>query len=275
VKIIDPSTGRLTKRARLADFIDRYVVPPLAAVSAVSGVLLTYPWETKAEQHPGAAALFRLADDWMLPIFITFSFATFLLSLARSLLRPAIETLQRKVDVVGQNFRALCDGLAADFALKLGILPGDNSRVSIYIHDGERHFVLCGRHSPNPIFQTPGRPYYPDDQGCIAQGWQHSWWFENNLGVGKNYMRATQDRYGISPAVTAALPMKSKMFGAKRIDHGQKFIGIVMVESMRVDRFAAAALQVDMERFVADIAPVIASFQAYAPSPAIAARRGF
>jgi hypothetical protein len=46
----------------------------------------------------------------------------------------------------------------------------DAERISLYFHNGQC-FVLAGRYSKNPEFCKPGRPFYPDTEGCIGHAW--------------------------------------------------------------------------------------------------------
>jgi hypothetical protein len=53
---------------------------------------------------------------------------------------------------------------------------GSTERISIYkftkINNDEKFFLLA-RYSINPEFKKIGRSFYPVDQGCIAEAWQH------------------------------------------------------------------------------------------------------
>ncbi|MEJ5096028.1 MULTISPECIES: hypothetical protein [Sphingomonas] len=213
-------------------------------------------------------------SDWIGPTFFSVAILSFLVTLIQSVLRPSIKSLQSKVDLVGESLRTLCDGLMTDLASKLAISHKDDSRASLYVHDGNSHFVLIGRYSPNPVLRKPGRPFYPDDQGCIAKGWQQGWSFENTLGNGANYTRNTEARYGIPTADIVRFAMKSKLLGAHRVDSNGEPIAVVLVESMRQDRFDEQALEAALSQFSTDYAPMLKAFRAYAPTPSIAKASG-
>jgi hypothetical protein len=215
-----------------------------------------------------------LMEAWVGPIFFVLAIASFFVTVLQSFTRPSMIILQRKVDLVGESLRTLCDGLMTDLSSKLGIAPKDESRVSLYIHDSDSSFVLLGRYSPNPLLRKPGRTSYPDDQGCIAKGWQLGWWFENGLGNGASYTRNTENRYGIPAAEIPRFAMKSKLFGVHRIDHAGDPLAVIVVESMREDRFPSAPLEATLKQFVHDYAPIIRAFRDYAPRPSIAKRSG-
>lgn len=266
--------GQLTRGARIADWVGKFALPPLALATAVSGAFLTYDWQDSARLHPGSATFLLLMDVWIGTVFFFFAITSFVVTVIQSVSRPSMMILQRKVDLVGESLRTLCDGLMTDLSAKLGIAAQDQSRVSIYIHDSDSSFVLLGRYSPNPLLRKPGRTSYPDDQGCISKGWQHGWWFENGLGNGSHYTRNTENRYGIPASDIPKFAMKSKLFGVHRVDHAGDPMAVVVVESMREDRFQSPTLEATLQQFVADYAPIIRAFRDYAPRPSIAKRNG-
>lgn len=273
--IVDPNTGRLSKPARVVDWLGRNASPPLAFATAVAGAFLTYDWAVARVNYPSFAGPIEIVEGWIGVVFFCFAVAAFTSSYAQSRLTPSLVTLKGKVDLIGENLRTFCDGLMADLANKLAITGNDQSRISLYIHDGEQHFVLCGRYSPNPVLKKPGRPFYPDHQGCIAEGWRQNWFFENQLGVRKTYQTNTLARYQIGGDIFERLTMKSQMYGVKRIDCNNKAIGLIVVESLRQDRFDDDTLRVALEEAAVQCANILNSFRDYVPTPSIASRKGF
>jgi hypothetical protein len=260
---------------RFSDGLVSWTLAPLTFATAISGAFLTYDWAEKAKQSPDAAAIYRLADEWIGTVFFLAAFSAFIVSVIDRFRRPSVKKLERKVELIGDNFRTLCDGLLTDLCAKLQVSAGDDDRVSLYVHDGDAHFVLCGRFSPNPLRNRPGRPQYPDNQGCILHGWQNGWHFENDLGNGNQYRSRTQNKYGINIPTLDLIKMQSKLFAAQRIDFQSKSVGLVVVESMRRDRFNEAGIQPTLQQFCGDYGELIARFREYIPIPSTAKKSGF
>jgi hypothetical protein len=190
-------------------------------------------------------------------------------------LSPKLANMEQSMALIGANFRTFCDGLMADLCAKLSVSREEVTRASLYIHQGTS-FVLCGRYSPDPVLRQPGRPSYPDDQGCIASGWRNSWHFENDMGVSdEQYRTKSMERYNIDTETLKTIPMKSLFFAVKRIDDGRECVGLVVVESTRQDRFDEGTIKADLEKFEDDFSRIIGAFKDYAPSPSTAAAEGY
>ena len=273
--IANGASTDLSWRVRSAEWVGRYLLPPFTLATAITGAFLTYDWPAASRLHPGLSTIIAFLQAWMGPVFLIVAIATAILAAVQSCLRPSLSALQQKIDLVGQSFRTLCDGLMGDLSSKLAVGQGDQTRSSLYVHDGDEKFVLCGRYAPDPVLKRPGRPSYPDDQGCIGVGWRNGWHFENALGNGYQYTNNTLARYKISAQELAKIPMKSELFGVQRIDVGQEFIGLIVVESLRADRFDENSLKAELIQFANDYGAIIKSFRQYVPTPSAAKARGF
>ena len=99
-----------------------------------------------------------------------------------------------------QNVKDVFDNYLHRLSLKLefGKNNHNNERATIYLHDSVSHFIPFGRFSANPKYCKKGRTQYPDNEGCIAKGWENSWHFDNNLGKGDDtYKRNNLKKYHI------------------------------------------------------------------------------
>lgn len=233
-------------------------------------------------KKPWVGGLYRLCENWVGAAFFMAALSVFLLSLVQTAVRQSVKRLeaaalkaQQGLDVVGAELRTLFDGLMFNLAAKLNIKAGEDTRVSMYVHDGESHFILCGRYSPNPKFRTPGRPSYPANQGCIAAGWENGWWFENDLGEGKDYKANTNTKYHISPSELRKIPMKSNLFGVKRLGADSSPIGVIVAESVDRERFDQHELKEVLTEAAEYLGPIISALRAYVPDPRTATSKGF
>lgn len=260
---------------RLRWFLTRVALPVIALVYGLVGAGLSYDWEARAQKNPDLSSFYELVGHYIGPVFVSLLVLYALLFVLDLFINPSIRQLQKKLDLVGGSVRSVFDGLMTDLCLKLSVKPPDQTRASIYVQDREGSFVLSGRYSPNPLLMRPGRPSYPENEGCIGKGWEHGWHFENDLGSQQTYENRTFQRYRMAASVVRKLAMKSHLFGVKRIDLNNDFIAIVVVESMRPDRFDEASLKAEMEKFEADFAPMIATLVDYVPLPSEAKKLGF
>lgn len=260
---------------KLIDWAGRWLLPPTSLAVVISGAFLTYNWDEASNKNPGLSTLYQFFEDWIGVVFFSVAIFAFALSALQTALRPSVRLLEEQVSLVGESFRTFCDGIMVDLSNKLGVLPGEKTRTSLYIHDGSDSFVLCGRHAPDPVLKRPGRPSYPEHQGCIGQAWQNEWHFENDLGGGRTYEQRTAQRYQIDPDTLNQIPMRSALFGVQRIDVGPDFIGLIVVESMRGDRFQDQTLRQEMVQFCKDYGAIIKAFKDYIPTPSQARARGF
>ena len=264
--------------------MDRFVrilLPITSLLALLLGSYLTYDFPEKAQRYPAWAGLYDFTESWIGPAFLCVALLAFFLSMVQSNLRRSHQSLERdldhaqqRLDVVGLEVRTLFDGIVFNLSTRLGITTG-NSRVSIYVHDGAKHFILCGRYSPNPKLNKPGRPSYPDHQGCIARGWENGWWFENDLGKGKAYTSYTIQNYHISREELKQIPMKSALFAVQRLDAAARPVGTIVVESMDRDRFDQQTLKGQLEEAAAYYGPILHALRSYVPDPRTAASRGF
>jgi len=267
------------------DFSARFLMPSVSFITLISGALVTYDFASLRSRYPGWPRLFDILDSGTLIfVFITSATITAFLSWTvnwrqKSLrkLHEEIEQSRAQIDEIGNNIKFLFDGLLLNLSKRLDFKQGDQARISIYVHENsDGKFIPCGRYSPNPELRKPGRTSYPDSQGCIAQGWQHGWHFDNGFpetnSRHKNYCHS---QYGIPPNTHDSLKMKSRVYAALRLDDfSGNPLAVMVIESMDSDQFDPNQLQADLESVASDFSQMISTLRQHIPSPSDAEARG-
>lgn len=135
-------------------------------------------------------------------------------------------------------YRDLFEGQLAILANHLNY--GDTERITVYKHE-ERWFVILGRYSKNPYYQTVGRGFYPDHEGCIGYAWKHGEAFEDAMPDAETnpaeYVNFALERWRIRKTVVRQINMKSRSYAAFEIcdSTGNTRIAVIVFESMRQD----------------------------------------
>ena len=152
---------------------------------------------------------------------------------------------QKKINALSNNIEILFNGLAKEIARKADIYSDTKSRVSLYIHNEEgSYFVPSGRYSHNQRYEKKGRDKYPDDQGCIAKGWEEDWLYDDGLPKSQPaHENQIPQKYGIPKEVVSDFNMYSRVMAVKRLSHNGKNIAVVVVESTEKDKFEQCQLK--------------------------------
>lgn len=269
----------------IVDFAVQWVAPLVNIVSVISGGMLTYPLESVKKTYPNWKGLFNLIESTTLFwLFISSVLLSAVLSVVasfrqRSLGEMEIDLKNARLEIaqIGNNIRFVFDGFLLGLAKKLAFSQGDQTRISLYIHDkNESCFIPCGRYSPNPEFKKPGRTEYPDNQGCIAKGWQAGWHFDAGFPADPaQHATYCENNYGIPKAIHDKMKMKSLLYATKQItDPLGDNLGVMVIESMDNGRFQSAQLQHDLEGVIVDLAQMIRTLRNHIPSPTDATKLG-
>jgi hypothetical protein len=155
-------------------------------------------------------------------------------------------------------------------ATKLILAQGEDSRLTIYIHNGQNSFISFGRYSPNPLLNKKGRPSLPEHEGCIGRAWQNAWCFEGDLT-----QRLARKDYKVSKASQDVMRMKSKFYAAKRIDAQNIAIAILVFESMNPNRFQENHIKDILDKEEPYLANLLEGLRCHIPDPTCAARKGY
>lgn len=258
----------------------------LNTLAAISAGLMSQNFTELAVEHPdwaGMAAFFGQVN-WLLAL-ILLSAASAVLTIGISLLggetigqlKAKVGQHQNELNEVGNSIKMLLDGLLVNIAKRLRLEQQSQSRLTIYIHDPEREvFVACGRYSPNPVLAAPGRTTYPDNQGCIALGWERGWHFDNAVpptpGARRSY---NQKNYGMSAATTDTIRMNSTLYAVSRLQNAyDKPVALIVFESEQAEGHEEAFLKETLEAFSKDFSRVLETLIDYIPNPARAEEAG-
>lgn len=140
-----------------------------------------------------------------------------------------------------------------------------------YIHNGDNSFIPFGRYSLNPKYAKKGRPKYPDNQGCIAKGWENNWYFDNtfsNPDSNENeYLYKNKTTYSMDKAIVKRLKMKSTLFAVLRLDVKSNPIAVVVVESTNSNKYNENQIKKILEDQKDYLAEMISNLEAYIPKP--------
>ena len=172
--------------------------------------------------------------------------------------------LLEKLETISENTNNLINGFLLSISKKLEFQEGDKSRLSLYIHDGSNQFVRCGRYSPDPKLNIPGRPSYPDNEGCIGDGWRDGWCYNNN-GVS---FKMPKFKY-------TKLAMKSNLIIVMRIDTiDSKPMALLVLECIDARRFDEDFAKNKLLPLKDEIATIISNLKDFIPIPSYASERG-
>lgn len=178
-------------------------------------------------------------------------------------LEEQLQGQQEIIDEIAENIYFLLDGLILDLARKIRIFDDTSSRVSLYVHsEDDAHFIPCGRFSANPELKKPGRQSYPENEGCIAQGWQHRWFFVNDLPKTRgNHQRRCQRDFGIPKTTHDNFKMVPVLIAVKQLSwNGENPNAVIVVESKRGDAFSEEKLKEDLNSIEEAYAQTIGVF---------------
>jgi hypothetical protein len=269
----------------ILDLATRWLAPICTAVAGISGFILFQDLTDFRTDNPTFNRIVEsLSPPWLIWLFFLTSLVAFLSAATAPFrekritpLRKELEDTTNRLSEVRNSIRPLFDGVLLTISKRIAFEQNDQTRISIYLHRAEANrFVLCGRYSPNPKFRKPGRPWYPDDQGCIAKGWEDGWHFDKEIptrvDARRRYHRET---YGIPDDVFDTLEMPSKLIAAIRLsDSSGNNWGVVVVEAKTHGRFQEDALRRALEGECDYIADMIRSLYDYIPVPSDASERG-
>lgn len=132
-------------------------------------------------------------------------------------LESKVEQLESENHLLVENVKDLIDGYLLRLAIeKLGFgkQAENTERITLYLFDPTGKFFPIGRYSSNPQFRRFGRTEYPADKGCIAETWEHDWFFDSDfpdpITSFDDYVNK-QAEYRIAKSVVEKLKMKSRL----------------------------------------------------------------
>ena len=166
-----------------------------------------------------------------------------------------------QIDEITKNIMILFRGVLANLAERLKIQNDPESRVSIYVHNGDAHFIPCGRYSSNPNLKKKGRNIFPDNQGCIGKAWADGWCFDLFPIEKSKHKQICKEKYDIPDQVHASLNMISRLYAVKRINKtSYEPLAVIVFESKKVDKFMEGDIKDHLEAIARDYATTISAF---------------
>jgi hypothetical protein len=230
------------------DFSAVYVQPVVSLIVLLSGSLMSFDYKGLRADYPKWPGLFDVLESNAL-------FWTFIVSACV----------------------AVFDGLLLNLSRKLDAPRGAEFRISLYVHDSaHKRFIPCGRYSPNPTLSGRGRTSYPDNEGCISEGWKRGWHFDNGVPPAGN-QRKTYNRqtYGLSEKTNASIRMQSCLYAVRRLDDALgSAVAVLVVEAIDGTQFEQDTLRDKLDGVADDFARMVHTLKGYIPNPAQAAESG-
>lgn len=270
---------------KILEFSRKFLNPPVSLGVLISGGFLTYNFTELGNKHPDWSGAILIVNNSIWWIFLCTAGTAFVFNIVEaccakkiSNIQEELDAVKEKNDVIGDNIKNLFDGVLLNLSRKLDFAQSDNSRISLYIHDEAcSSFVPCGRYSTNPELRKPGRTSYPDDQGCIARGWQLGWYFDSSFpNHPYSHCKYCLTNYKIPEEIHKNIKMLSRLIAVKRIDDlGSNPLAVIVVESEDPARFDDVGLREKLNGTIEDYAHMISVLRSYIPSPNNAAERGF
>ncbi len=259
----------------------------LPAIMTLSGTFLNYD-TTKLSSDKNA--LLAVIAEYLIPYLgwiLGLSVLLYILvKVTEATAKPYCRKIEKELqdyeaqtNIISEQVRNLFDGYLYNLANRLYFGKFENNeRISLYIHDSNNTFIPCGRFSQNPKYRNPSRTSYPDDEGCIAKGWEHGWFFDNNFPCPEaeqsNYRDRCLHEFNIPRNTTRAVNMKSRLYAVLTIKNNGDLFGVLVVESTQGDRFSEEQIKpilLDQNDFLAE---TIRQLKDFIPKPSNAATRG-
>ncbi len=260
------------------DWANRWLTPAFSGAAAVLGMMWQNNFAALRIKYPNWPGLFDYIDAYVPPLFIL----CFVLAGACSLfgiftrksicrLEKQLQSEREKVNLIAENIEALINGLLLKLSERIGFSKGEPSRLTIYIHNENGHFISFGRYSPDPSYGGKGRNLLPDNKGCISQAWSADLCYEGNIGH-----RESQKKYHITKDEYEVQRMKAVFFAVKRIDtSNKKPLAVIVLESKTPNKFRETEIKAMFDKEEAYLAEIIGCLKNHIPNPQDAAKRGF
>ncbi|MEJ5087131.1 hypothetical protein [Brucella pseudogrignonensis] len=269
----------------LADKSSRWIRLVLSGVLFVTGPLLSIDFDKLAEEKvTWSGPLGYITNSTLLWVFIIAAALNAIIAIYYAYKEKTVASLTKdltqtrdEMSEVGNTIQQLFNGMLYGLGQQLEIAQDDQIRITLYIHDRSTFsFIPCGRYSPNPRYQDPGRSSYPQNQGCIGKGWENGWHFDNAVPEnGKPRKTHHAREYDMDAKVVEALAMKSCLYAAKRLhDAAEVPVAVIVVEALNSQRFEADNLRAILEDIDRDYGRIIRTLRSYIPTPSNAAASG-
>ena len=260
------------------DWTNKWLTPLFSGIAAILGVMWQNDFASLRDKYPNWPGLFNYIEAWVSPLFILFFILAGICSALRIFTTKSFCKIERelseerdKVNLIANNIETLVNGLLLRLSEKIGFQRGEPSRLTIYIHNNNGHFISFGRYSPDPLYSGRGRNLLPDTSGCISRAWSSDWCYESNLTY-----RLARKSYGINKESYEPQRMRAVCFAVKRIDSNRQIpLAVLVVESKTEGRFPEDQIKAILDGEEAYLAEIIGCLKTHIPDPQDASERGF
>ncbi len=262
------------------DKICRWAQPILGFFLVLCSGFLTFDFFSIKKKYPSWNYQIDLISENIGVAFLAIASINLLLSILDLCLKPSIQGLQKSLGEQKQKNEKFIEKIAylfQGYALELSrkIQFENDDRITLYVHDKNQTFIRFGRFSQNPEYQKPGRSEYPDSQGCISNGWRSGWCYESDMGGTEQEKIKKAKFYGFETDVYKNIKMKSRFLAAIRVDDEKgNSLAVVVVESLKENRFDETNLKNSLCQEKGFIADLIKNFGEYISMPSDAKSRG-
>lgn len=273
---------------RVVDFFTDYFSLLLQAAATVWLSAIDKPTLGKYRDMKFTSAEFSFApfieDLWFWAPALLFIFATILVARRTykvNHLHDQITVMEKAIRSIHSEFKEAWDvtlkTLNDNFSL------AHEERISVYKHE-QGKFVLYHRYSDNPTLKKPGRPFYPETEGCIGKAWHEGKCEEDSLsdpsmaaGL-RQYKREQSDKFGISADVVDGFKMLPRSYAAYAIFDLNKRdkVAVIVFESLAPNKFATLNLHDRMKKETGqNLAILMSAWRNVAPSLEFSKKLGY
>lgn len=238
---------------RIVDFLSDFLCPIIQAVATVWLILADHPnlssyvQKNKKSGEIEWAQLFSSAwDDWIFwtpaILFVLATIGVMRRSQEVSKHLARIDEMEKAIRSVHPEFKQAWDTKLKTLADNFGF--SHKERISVYKHESSQ-FVLYHRYSEDPEFRKPGRPFYPENEGCIGRAYREGKCEKSDLPCPdtreRDYKIAQQKEFYIPEDISGNFKMKSRSYAAYALydlNHRNK-IAVIVFESLAPQKFSA------------------------------------
>lgn len=194
--------------------------------------------------------------------------------------------IQNRIEQLEEIIKSFGENIFKIWELRLSVIANDlelghSERVSIYNFENDK-FVMLGRYSMNPTFNTSGRGVYPANQGCIQKAWCEGFAEVQDLPDPDNnyqdYKDCLKNDWSINNSVVDKLSMKSRSFVGIAIDDvkGINKAAVIIFESIKSNGLNTDKIKSSFDKSIGnEIKLLIDILKPLEPSPDIAKKGGF
>jgi hypothetical protein len=263
------------------DLLAKWVAPACSVLLAALTLIGEHDFGEQRQRYPDWKGLWDILDGaWTFPAIVITAGVIVILAVINIRYSNSLTSLKERLDEeiqkssqIAENISFIVDGLLLGIARKLNYSRNGTCRISLYIKIEDRNeFVFVGRFSWNPELQRKGRNTFLADQGCIAKGWQHEWFFDASVpDNNEDANRHHQKNYNVPIAVSANLKMRAKLYAVRKIlNKLDRPIGVLVIESTNREAFTEEFLKRELDQVAEDWGAFIHILVKYLPQPGIA-----